>query len=46
MKYEVFRRRLYDLIDKGMAAGVIDLRKVDRIDSTGIGMLIVGLKIF
>ena len=46
MQYEDFRRELHDLIDNGMTGAVFDMSKVDRINSTGISMLIVGLKIF
>ena len=46
MQYEDFRRRLHDLSDNGMTDAVFDMSKVDRVNSTGISMLIVGLKIF
>ena len=45
MQYEDFRRRLHDLIDSGMTGAVFDMGKVDLVNSTGVSMLIAGLKI-
>lgn len=39
-----FRKRIHDLIDRGVAKIVLDLGGVTYIDSSGVGMLVAKLK--
>ena len=41
---DIFRENLYQVIDEGYKKLVISLDKVNYIDSTGLGILIGGLK--
>ena len=45
MQYEDFRQRLHHLIAGGMTGAVVDMSKVDLVNSSGVSMLIAGLKI-
>ena len=40
----VFRKRIHELIDRGRFKVVVDLDRVDYIDSAGIGMIVGKLK--
>ena len=40
----VFRKRIHELVDRGRFKVVVDLDKVDYIDSAGIGMIVGKLK--
>lgn len=40
----IFRRKIHELIDRGVVKVVLDLAAVDYIDSAGIGMIVGKLK--
>jgi anti-sigma B factor antagonist len=40
----VFRKRIHELVDRGRFKVVVDLDRVDYIDSAGIGMIVGKLK--
>ena len=39
-----FRKRIHELMDRGLVKVVLDLRGVTHIDSSGVGMLVAKLK--
>jgi anti-sigma B factor antagonist len=40
----LLRQKIVDLVDEGALSIVVDMEKVDFLDSTGLGVLVEGLK--